>query len=407
LRSLLVVTRSVLDFGALPPEINSTRMYTGPGAGPLIEAAAAWQALAAGLLAGGTAMAGVTGALVGGPWLGPSSMMMGLSSTQFVAWVLTTAATAEKAAALAAGAVDAYGTAFTATIPPPEVARNQATTAMLIATNFMGINSAAIAASEAQYQEYWAQDASAMYAYAAENQAIAASLAAPPFLPVIPNTNPAGLAAQAASVGQAAGTDAGQAAATASQAGTATSQMGSGLGSLSSVMQAPMQAMSAIPQALQQLSQPLSQVGQQFGSFLQPLMSMFPQMLQGMGTGISAGAGSLGSLGSLGTLGSPGGSMMPAITASMGRSGSLGSLSAPLRLDTMREGWADTAPVTRNAVLTGFTPEGFVAQEDTGGAAMPMRGGMPLAGMMPPQGGFVGQQRRVLPGADIYRRPVF
>ncbi|WP_261861369.1 PPE family protein, partial [Mycobacterium montefiorense] len=25
-----------MDFGALPPEINSARMYTGPGSGPLL-----------------------------------------------------------------------------------------------------------------------------------------------------------------------------------------------------------------------------------------------------------------------------------------------------------------------------------------------------------------------------------
>lgn len=37
----------MLDFGALPPEINSGRMYAGPGSGPLLAAAAAWDALAA------------------------------------------------------------------------------------------------------------------------------------------------------------------------------------------------------------------------------------------------------------------------------------------------------------------------------------------------------------------------
>jgi PPE family len=35
------------DFGALPPEINSARMYAGPGSGPLLASAAAWDALAA------------------------------------------------------------------------------------------------------------------------------------------------------------------------------------------------------------------------------------------------------------------------------------------------------------------------------------------------------------------------
>ncbi|MFZ1178683.1 MAG: PPE domain-containing protein, partial [Mycobacterium sp.] len=37
----------MLDFGALPPEINSARMYLGPGSGPILAAASAWTALAA------------------------------------------------------------------------------------------------------------------------------------------------------------------------------------------------------------------------------------------------------------------------------------------------------------------------------------------------------------------------
>ena len=34
------------DYGGLPPEINSGRIWAGPGSGALIESAAAWQALA-------------------------------------------------------------------------------------------------------------------------------------------------------------------------------------------------------------------------------------------------------------------------------------------------------------------------------------------------------------------------
>ncbi|EUA22380.1 PPE family protein [Mycobacterium xenopi 3993] len=38
-----------MDFGALPPEINSGRMYAGPGSGPMLAAAAAWDGLATAL----------------------------------------------------------------------------------------------------------------------------------------------------------------------------------------------------------------------------------------------------------------------------------------------------------------------------------------------------------------------
>ncbi len=36
-----------MDFGSLPPEVNSGLMYTGPGAGPMLAAAAGWDAVAA------------------------------------------------------------------------------------------------------------------------------------------------------------------------------------------------------------------------------------------------------------------------------------------------------------------------------------------------------------------------
>ena len=38
---------STMDFATLPPEINSARMYAGPGPGPMLAAASAWDALAA------------------------------------------------------------------------------------------------------------------------------------------------------------------------------------------------------------------------------------------------------------------------------------------------------------------------------------------------------------------------
>jgi PPE-repeat protein len=402
----------VIDFAALPPEINSARMYAGPGPGSLLAAAAAWQAVADGLLASGTGMAITSGALVTGPWTGPSSALMGMSSTQFVAWVLLTAATAEKASAAAMGAVGAYDTAFAATIPPWEVERNQVTTATLIATNFLGVNSAAIAASEAQYQEYWAQDSSAMLDYAANNAAIAASLAAPPFTPAIPNTSLAGLAGQAAAAGQAAGTDAGQAAGTASQAGSAASSMGGNLGSLSSVMSAPAQAMGTIPQLLQGLTKPFSQVGEQ----LPQMMSMFPQMFTGLGTGMMTGAGTFGGSALGGSLTSmtsmPGGGSMglgSMVTASMGRSGTMGALSAPLRFNTMQENWAESNLVSKTTPLRSFTPEGFVAQEDNQAAMAPggMRGVPPMAFMPGAQGIGVTGNRRWLPGANIVGRQTF
>ena len=58
--------------------------------------------------------------------------------------------------------------------PPYDLPAGQVESDMaLIATNFFGQNTAAIAATEAQYSEYWAQDATAMYTYAATSSTAA------------------------------------------------------------------------------------------------------------------------------------------------------------------------------------------------------------------------------------------
>ena len=77
---------------------------------------------------------------------------------------------------------------------------------VLIATNVFGQNTAAIAATEAQYAEMWAQDAAAMYGYAGSSAA-AASLA--PFRPPPHTTSQAGTSGQAAAVAHAASTASG------------------------------------------------------------------------------------------------------------------------------------------------------------------------------------------------------
>ena len=57
------------------------------------------------------------------------------------------------------------------TVPPPVIAANRAQLASLVATNFLGQNTPAIAATEAHYGEMWAQDAAAMYGYAGSSAA--------------------------------------------------------------------------------------------------------------------------------------------------------------------------------------------------------------------------------------------
>src|SRR5271155_2360390 len=196
----------MLDFGALPPEINSGRMYAGPGPGSMVAAAAAWNGLAAQLHSGATAHTSAVSERTGGPWQGPSSTAMAAAAAPYAAWMSTTAEQAELAAIQAQAAASAYEAAFAMTVPPPVIAANRAQLASLVATNIFGHNTPAIAATEAQYGEMWAQDAAAMYGYA-DSSASAGKLY--PLSDPASTTNPGGLGAQAAAVAQAAGTQAG------------------------------------------------------------------------------------------------------------------------------------------------------------------------------------------------------
>jgi PPE-repeat protein len=220
----------VIDFGLLPPEINSARMYAGPGSGPMLAAAAAWDGLAAGLHSTAASYSSVVSALAAG-WQGPSSAMMAGAAAPYAAWISATAAHAEQTAIQAKAAAAAYEIAFAATVPPPAIAANRAQLAALIATNFFGQNTPAIMATEAQYAEMWAQDAAAMYGYAASS-ATAAQVR--PFDPPPQTTNPAGTGYQGAAVAQATSTAAGTHATTLPQ------------------------AMSAVPQSLQSMAAPVS-----------------------------------------------------------------------------------------------------------------------------------------------------
>jgi PPE-repeat protein len=342
----------VLDFGALPPEVNSARMYAGPGSGSMLAAAAAWDGLAEDLYSTAAAYDAVISQLAGDAWTGPSSVSMAAAAATYVAWMTNTAGQTEQAADQARATAAAYQAAFAMTVPPPVIAANRTLLATLVATNFLGQNTPAIAATEAHYAEMWAQDASAMYGYAG-SAASATQLTS--FTPPAPTTtNAAGLAAQSAAVAQTAGSVAGAPAQT--------------------VLSTLPQLVSALPQALQSLAAPTSS-----SSLLDLLGAGAPYagVLAGgigvVGAGVGTGAGSVGAV-DIG-LGIAGGAQSGAAlaaggsaaagsgvlatggtgvlaghveaatttSASLGRAGSIGALSVP-------PGWTAAAPTARPMV---------------------------------------------------------
>lgn len=198
-----------MDFGALPPEVNSARMYSGAGVSPLLAAAGAWNGIASELNAAASSFDAVITRLITDEWTGTASLLMAAAVQPHVAWLSYTSECAAFAATQAMASAAAFEQAYAMTVPPAEVAANRALLARLVATDTFGHNVAAIAATEARYCEMWAQDASAMYSYAASS---AAAAKLNPLTDPAPVADAAGAANQAAAVAQSAAV--GQAAAT-------------------------------------------------------------------------------------------------------------------------------------------------------------------------------------------------
>ncbi|PBJ30196.1 PPE family protein [Mycobacterium avium] len=107
-----------MNFALQPPEITSAQLYTGPGAGPMLTAAAAWDALAAELQSAASSYAAVVNGLADEAWAGPSAAAMAAAAAPYVAWLSAASAQARTAAEQATAAASAYESAFAAVVPP-------------------------------------------------------------------------------------------------------------------------------------------------------------------------------------------------------------------------------------------------------------------------------------------------
>ncbi|HXS86185.1 MAG TPA: PPE family protein [Mycobacterium sp.] len=196
---------AAFDFGALPPEVNSAKMYAGPGSGSMLSAAATWNGLASELRSQAANYNSIVSNLTGEGWQGRASTAMAAAAVRYTSWMNTTAAAAEQTADQAQAAATAYEAAYGMTVPPPVIAANRTQLAALVATNLLGQNGPAIAATEAHYGQMWAQDAAAMYGYAAQS---ATATKVPSFTTAPQTTTTGALAGQAAASTQATGSSA-------------------------------------------------------------------------------------------------------------------------------------------------------------------------------------------------------
>jgi PPE-repeat protein len=186
----------VFDFAAQPPELISAKIYSGPGAESLQAAAAAWDGLSSDLQSTAANFQSVISGLISGDWTGPSSEAAAAAAAPYVSWLSTTAGQAEQTAGQARGAASAYETALASAVPPAEITANRTQLLSLLQANIFGQYNAAIAALEAEYAQFWAQDVAAITGYAGSSQAATTGLGS--FTEAPQTTNDSGQATQAA-----------------------------------------------------------------------------------------------------------------------------------------------------------------------------------------------------------------
>jgi PPE-repeat protein len=182
-----------MDFGTLPPEISSALIHSGPGAGSLIEAAAAWERLGIELEESLPNYSSVLSSMTE-TWQGPSAAATMQAVEPYLAWLSTTAQQCERVGSSMQAVAAAFELACRTVVFPVQVATNRTRLAQLIATNWLGTNSVAIAETDAQYEAMWVNNSAAMYRYAATS---AQATRLPQFASPPAIANPAAAAAQA------------------------------------------------------------------------------------------------------------------------------------------------------------------------------------------------------------------
>jgi PPE-repeat protein len=327
------------DFVLLPPEVNSARIYAGPRSGSMWAAAAAWDGLAAALGSAASSFQSTVSGLTGGTWQGPTSMSMEVAATPYVEWLSATSAQAELAANQARLSAGAFEAAFIATVPPVAVAANRALLMTLIATNILGQNTAAIAATEAEYSEMWAQDVTAMTGYDVSTSAAEAGWT--PFGK--PPTRLAGPASQVSPV-----------ASTGSDLFSSLRQTLSTSMSRLQMLSTPAQfAMEPMNMVMGQLMSGNSMMGAADGS----VPTMGPALMSEVGPGIGGVSTAQLSAG--------------VVSASAGQASSIGALSAPAS-------WAGAVPAATPASALAGMPSASVSPVS---ASLPNTPHLPKIGM--------------------------
>jgi PPE-repeat protein len=328
-----------MEFTTLPPEVISALIHSGPGSESLADAAAAWRQLGADLEDAADSYAAAVSSMVDS-WHGPSAAAMSQSVAPYLTWLRTTSQQAQQVAASAQAAAGAFNSASASVVPTAQVLANRTQLAQLLATNIFGRNMPAIAATEANYQQMWANNAAAMTRYqAASTQATNLPQFTSPTSTTDPSAQAAQNSAQTAAATNSGSSTAAKAAAAASPAAAlpTAGDPNSGYVGLANTYANqfvssgfPINLLSYLAQS--QSAQALQGVSAQVGQGV----SEGEEALGGGGLGGAAGAlGALGAGGGgLGALGAAGLSA-PAAAAATGVAVPMGGLMAPPAAGTL------------------------------------------------------------------------